>query len=103
MMLRTANAPTVAQRILRLRKKAMRTMGAPYPTGSGKLPASTSRRSTINATSTTATSAAIRRTVDAWFQFVFRDSTGVPEKHGFNVFFGYSDQVHAQQLLSPRT
>jgi arylsulfatase A-like enzyme len=24
-----------------------------------------------------------------------RDSTGVPEKHGFDVFFGYYDQVHA--------
>lgn len=24
-----------------------------------------------------------------------RDSTGVPEKHGFDAFFGYYDQVHA--------
>lgn len=24
-----------------------------------------------------------------------RGSTGVPEKHGFDVFFGYYDQVHA--------
>lgn len=24
-----------------------------------------------------------------------RDSTGVPEKHGFDVFLGYYDQVHA--------
>jgi len=24
-----------------------------------------------------------------------RDSTGVPEKHGFDIFFGYYDQVHA--------
>ena len=24
-----------------------------------------------------------------------RDSTGIPEKHGFDVFYGYYDQVHA--------
>ena len=24
-----------------------------------------------------------------------RDSTGVPEKHGFDIFYGYYDQVHA--------
>ncbi len=29
-----------------------------------------------------------------------RDSTGVPEKHGFDVFLGYYDQVHAHTLLS---
>ena len=27
-----------------------------------------------------------------------RDSTGVPEKHGFDVFFGYYDQVHAHSF-----
>ncbi len=30
-----------------------------------------------------------------------RDSTGVPEKHGFNVFFGYYDQVHAHSFYPP--
>ena len=27
-----------------------------------------------------------------------RDSTGAPEKHGFDVFFGYYDQVHAHSF-----
>jgi arylsulfatase A-like enzyme len=27
-----------------------------------------------------------------------RDSTGVPEEHGFDVFFGYYDQVHAHSF-----
>ncbi|MDA0767475.1 MAG: sulfatase-like hydrolase/transferase [Verrucomicrobia bacterium] len=27
-----------------------------------------------------------------------RDSTGVPEKHGFDTFFGYYDQVHAHSF-----
>jgi arylsulfatase A-like enzyme len=27
-----------------------------------------------------------------------RDSTGVPEKHGFDEFFGYYDQVHAHSF-----
>lgn len=27
-----------------------------------------------------------------------RDSTGVPEKHGFDVFYGYYDQVHAHSF-----
>ena len=30
-----------------------------------------------------------------------RDSTGVPEKHGFDVFFGYYDQVHAHSYFPP--
>lgn len=30
-----------------------------------------------------------------------RDSTGVPEQHGFNVFFGYYDQVHAHSFYPP--
>lgn len=30
-----------------------------------------------------------------------RDSTGVPEKHGFNVFLGYYDQVHAHTYYPP--
>ena len=30
-----------------------------------------------------------------------RDSTGVPEKHGFDVFFGYYDQVHAHSFYPP--
>jgi len=30
-----------------------------------------------------------------------RDSTGVPEKHGFDVFFGYYDQVHAHTYYPP--
>jgi arylsulfatase A-like enzyme len=30
-----------------------------------------------------------------------RDSTGVPEKHGFDVFFGYYDQVHAHSYYPP--
>lgn len=30
-----------------------------------------------------------------------RDSTGVPEKHGFDVFFGYYDQVHAHSFFPP--
>ena len=30
-----------------------------------------------------------------------RDSTGVPEKHGFDVFFGYLDQVHAHTYYPP--
>ncbi len=30
-----------------------------------------------------------------------RDSTGVPEKHGFDVFFGYYDQVHAHTFYPP--
>jgi arylsulfatase A-like enzyme len=30
-----------------------------------------------------------------------RDSTGVPEKHGFDVFFGYYDQVHAHSYYTP--
>ena len=30
-----------------------------------------------------------------------RDSTGVPEKHGFDVFLGYYDQVHAHTYYPP--
>ncbi|MBN2271328.1 MAG: sulfatase-like hydrolase/transferase [Sedimentisphaerales bacterium] len=30
-----------------------------------------------------------------------RDSTGVPENHGFDVFFGYYDQVHAHSYYPP--
>ncbi len=30
-----------------------------------------------------------------------RDSTGVPEKHGFDVFVGYYDQVHAHSYYPP--
>lgn len=30
-----------------------------------------------------------------------RDSTGVPEQHGFDVFFGYYDQVHAHSYYAP--
>lgn len=30
-----------------------------------------------------------------------RGSTGVPEKHGFDVFFGYYDQVHAHTYFPP--
>jgi arylsulfatase A-like enzyme len=30
-----------------------------------------------------------------------RDSTGVPEKHGFDDFFGYYDQVHAHSFYPP--
>ena len=30
-----------------------------------------------------------------------RDSTGVPEKHGFDIFFGYYDQVHAHSYFPP--
>ncbi len=30
-----------------------------------------------------------------------RDSTGVPEKHGFDLFFGYYDQVHAHTYFPP--
>lgn len=30
-----------------------------------------------------------------------RDSTGVPEQHGFDVFFGYYDQVHAHSYYPP--
>jgi arylsulfatase A-like enzyme len=30
-----------------------------------------------------------------------RDSTGVPEKHGFDIFFGYYDQVHAHTYYPP--
>jgi arylsulfatase A-like enzyme len=30
-----------------------------------------------------------------------RGSTGVPEKHGFDVFFGYYDQVHAHSYYAP--
>ena len=30
-----------------------------------------------------------------------RDSTGVPEEHGFDVFFGYYDQVHAHSYYPP--
>ena len=30
-----------------------------------------------------------------------RDSTGVPEKHGFDQFFGYYDQVHAHTFYPP--
>jgi arylsulfatase A-like enzyme len=30
-----------------------------------------------------------------------RGSTGVPEKHGFDVFFGYYDQVHAHSYYTP--
>lgn len=30
-----------------------------------------------------------------------RDSTGVPEKHGFDVFVGYYDQVHAHSFYPP--
>ncbi len=30
-----------------------------------------------------------------------RDSTGVPEAHGFDVFFGYYDQVHAHSFFPP--
>ncbi len=30
-----------------------------------------------------------------------RDSTGVPEQHGFDVFLGYYDQVHAHSYYPP--
>ncbi|MBL8812392.1 MAG: sulfatase-like hydrolase/transferase, partial [Planctomycetaceae bacterium] len=30
-----------------------------------------------------------------------RDSTGVPEKHGFDTFLGYYDQVHAHSYFPP--
>jgi arylsulfatase A-like enzyme len=30
-----------------------------------------------------------------------RDSTGVPEKHGFDLFLGYYDQVHAHSYYPP--
>lgn len=30
-----------------------------------------------------------------------RDSTGVPEHHGFDVFYGYYDQVHAHTFYPP--
>ncbi|GAB0498766.1 hypothetical protein MMPV_010117, partial [Pyropia vietnamensis] len=30
-----------------------------------------------------------------------RGSTGVPEEHGFDVFFGYYDQVHAHSFYPP--
>lgn len=30
-----------------------------------------------------------------------RDSTGVPEEHGFDEFFGYYDQVHAHSYYPP--
>lgn len=30
-----------------------------------------------------------------------RDSTGVPEEHGFDTFFGYYDQVHAHSFYPP--
>jgi arylsulfatase A-like enzyme len=30
-----------------------------------------------------------------------RGSTGIPEKHGFDVFFGYYDQVHAHSYYPP--
>ena len=30
-----------------------------------------------------------------------RGSTGVPEKHGFDVFLGYYDQVHAHSYYPP--
>lgn len=30
-----------------------------------------------------------------------RDSTGVPEQHGFDEFFGYYDQVHAHSFYPP--
>ena len=30
-----------------------------------------------------------------------RGSTGVPEKHGFDIFFGYYDQVHAHTYFPP--
>ncbi len=30
-----------------------------------------------------------------------RDSTGIPEEHGFDVFFGYYDQVHAHSYYPP--
>lgn len=30
-----------------------------------------------------------------------RDSTGVPEKHGFDIFLGYYDQVHAHTFYPP--
>lgn len=30
-----------------------------------------------------------------------RSSTGVPERHGFDVFFGYYDQVHAHTYFPP--
>src|SRR5688572_11469588 len=30
-----------------------------------------------------------------------RDSSGVPEKHGFDVFLGYYDQVHAHSYYPP--
>lgn len=30
-----------------------------------------------------------------------RDSTGVPEQHGFDEFFGYYDQVHAHTFFPP--
>ena len=30
-----------------------------------------------------------------------RGSTGVPERHGFDIFFGYYDQVHAHSFYPP--
>ncbi len=30
-----------------------------------------------------------------------RGSTGVPERHGFDLFFGYDDQVHAHSYYPP--
>lgn len=30
-----------------------------------------------------------------------RGSTGIPEKHGFDIFFGYYDQVHAHSFYPP--
>jgi arylsulfatase A-like enzyme len=30
-----------------------------------------------------------------------RDSTGIPEKHGFDLFFGYYDQAHAHTYYPP--
>ena len=30
-----------------------------------------------------------------------RDSTGIPEEHGFDVFYGYYDQVHAHSFYPP--
>ena len=30
-----------------------------------------------------------------------RGSTGVPENHGFDIFFGYYDQVHAHSFYPP--
>jgi arylsulfatase A-like enzyme len=30
-----------------------------------------------------------------------RDSTGVPEEHGFDIFYGYYDQVHAHSFYPP--